>query len=104
MPDPDAGRDASGTPFNPGSDYLLRRTARHQPVSTLKTMDLRISKFFNVQHHRLEVIGDFFNLFNVNVVTTLNPNSGSDFGKPTDILGPRVFRIGGRWTFWVDLC
>ncbi len=62
-------------------------------------MDLRISKFFNVQQHRFEVIGDFFNLFNTNVVTGVNPNSGSDFGKPTDILGPRVFRIGGRWTF-----
>ena len=68
--------------------------------STLKTMDLRISKFFNVQRHRFEVIGDFFNLFNVNTVTNVNPNSGSDFGKPTDILGPRVFRLGGRWTFW----
>ena len=62
-------------------------------------MDLRIRKFFNVQQHRFEVIGVFFNLFNTTVVTGVNPNSGSDFGKPTDILGPRVFRIGGRWTF-----
>ena len=62
-------------------------------------MDLRISKFFHVQQHRLEVIGDFFNLFNTNVITGVNPNSGSNFNEPTDILGPRVFRLGGRWTF-----
>jgi hypothetical protein len=62
-------------------------------------MDFRVAKFFNVGRQRLEVIGDFFNLFNVSTVTSVNPNSGTDFTHPTDILGPRVFRIGGRWTF-----
>jgi len=45
------------------------------------------------------VLGDFFNLFNVSTVTNQNPNTGSDFGKPTGIIGPRAFRIGGRWSF-----
>jgi len=62
-------------------------------------MDLRVSKYFNVAQHRFEVIGDLFNLFNVSTVTRVNPNSGDAFGRPTDIIGPRVFRIGGRWTF-----
>jgi hypothetical protein len=62
-------------------------------------MDFRISKFFLINQQRFEVMGDFFNLFNVSTVTNVNANSGSDFGKPIDILGPRVFRIGGRWTF-----
>ena len=91
--------DANGVPFNQGAITFFAEPRDANRFPTLKTMDLRISKFFNVQHHRLEVIGDFFNLFNVNVVTNVNPNSGSDFSKPTDILGPRVFRLGGRWTF-----
>jgi carboxypeptidase family protein len=91
--------DASGTPFNQGPITFFAEPRDTNRFPTLKTMDLRISKFFNVQQHRFEVIGDFFNLFNVNTITGVNPNSGDSFGKPTDILGPRVFRIGGRWTF-----
>jgi Carboxypeptidase regulatory-like domain len=91
--------DANGVPFNQGAITFFAEPRDANRFPTLKTMDLRISKFFNVQRHRLEVIGDFFNLFNVSTVTNVNPNSGSDFGKPTDILGPRVFRLGGRWTF-----
>jgi Carboxypeptidase regulatory-like domain len=91
--------DANGVPFNQGAITFFAESRDANRFPTLKTMDLRISKFFNVQQHRFEVIGDFFNLFNVNTVTNVNPNSGSDFGKPTDILGPRVFRLGGRWTF-----
>ena len=91
--------DANGVPFNQGAITFFAEPRDANRFPTLKTMDFRISKFFNVQRHRLEVIGDFFNLFNSNVVTNVNPNSGSDFGKPTDILGPRVFRLGGRWTF-----
>ena len=91
--------DASGTPFNQGPITFFAEPRDANRFPTLKTMDLRISKFFNVQQHRFEVIGDFFNLFNTSVVTGVNPNSGPNFGRPTDILGPRVFRIGGRWTF-----
>ena len=91
--------DANGNGFNQGPITFFAEPRDANRFPTLKTMDLRISKFFNVQQHRFEVIGDFFNLFNTNVVTNVNPNSGDNFGKPTDILGPRVFRIGGRWTF-----
>ena len=62
-------------------------------------MDFRVSKFFHVGQNRLEVLGDLFNLFNVSTVTNQNPNTGPQFGNPTGILGPRAFRIGGRWTF-----
>jgi hypothetical protein len=91
--------DASGNPFNQGPITFFAEGRDANRFPTLKTMDFRVSKFFNIQQHRLEIIGDFFNLFNVSTVTNVNPNSGSNFSKPTDILGPRVFRIGGRWTF-----
>jgi hypothetical protein len=91
--------DANGTPFNQGPITFFAEPRDANRFPTLKTMDLRVSKFFKVQQHRFEVIGDFFNLFNTSVVTGVNPNSGTSFGKPTDILGPRVFRLGTRWTF-----
>ena len=62
-------------------------------------MDLRVSKYFNVRQHTFEVIGDLFNAGNVSTVTRVNPNSGDAFIQPADIIGPRVFRIGGRWRF-----
>jgi hypothetical protein len=91
--------DINGEPLNQGpiTNFAEPRGTRRFP--TLKTMDFRVSKFFLVQQHRLEVLADFFNLFNVSTVTNVNPNTGPDFGKPTGIIGPRAFRIGGRWTF-----
>ena len=91
--------DANGNPFNQGPITFFAEPRDAHRFPTLRTMDFRIAKFFVVGRQRFEAIGDFFNLFNVNTVTTVNPNSGTDFSKPTDILGPRVFRIGGRWTF-----
>jgi hypothetical protein len=91
--------DASGNAFNQGPITFFAEGRDANRFPTLKTMDFRVAKFFTFGRQRLEAIGDFFNLFNVSTVTSVNPNSGTDFRKPTDILGPRVFRIGGRWTF-----
>jgi len=91
--------DAAGNPFNQGPITFFAEPRDAHRFPTLRTMDFRIAKFFVFGRQRFEAIGDFFNLFNVNTITGVNPNSGSDFSKPTDILGPRVFRIGGRWTF-----
>ena len=91
--------DASGNAFNQGPITFFAEGRDANRFPTLKTMDFRVAKFFVLGRQRFEAIGDFFNLFNVSTVTSVNSNSGSDFDKPTDILGPRVFRIGGRWTF-----
>src|SRR5262245_18608408 len=91
--------DVNGVPFNQGPITFFAEPRDAHRFPTLKTMDFRVAKFFTFGRQRFEAIGDFFNLFNVSTVTNLNPNSGTDFSKPTDIIGPRVFRIGGRWTF-----
>jgi Carboxypeptidase regulatory-like domain len=91
--------DAGGNAFNQGPITFFAEPRDANRFPTLKTMDFRIAKYFIVGRQRFEAIGDFFNLFNVSTITNVNPNSGSDFSKPTDILGPRVFRLGGRWTF-----
>ena len=63
---------------------------------TIQYLDLRLSKPVMVNGHRLELIVDLFNLTNSNVVTNLNPNTGSAFQNPLDVLSPRGVRIGGR--------
>jgi carboxypeptidase family protein len=91
--------DANGNPFNQGPITFFAEGRDAHRFPTLKTMDFRVAKYFTMGPRRFEIIGDVFNLFNVSTVTGVNPNSGTDFSKPTDILGPRVFRIGGRFTF-----
>lgn len=91
--------DAAGNSFNQGPITFFAEPRGAHRFPTLKTMDFRVSKYINIGQQRFEIIGDFFNLFNVSTVTGVNPHSGGVFGEPTDILGPRVFRIGGRWTF-----
>jgi hypothetical protein len=91
--------DIDGNPLNQGPITIFAETRGTRRFPTLKTMDFRVSKIVRFGQHRLEVLADFFNLANVSTVTNQNPNTGSDFGKPTGILGPRAFRIGGRWSF-----
>ncbi|HTI38920.1 MAG TPA: TonB-dependent receptor [Vicinamibacterales bacterium] len=92
-------KDINGNAFNQGPITIFAEPRDSRRFPTLKTMDFRVSKIVRVQQQRFEVIGDFFNLFNVSTVTNENSNTGPDFGKPTNILGPRAFRIGGRWSF-----
>ncbi|PYQ02688.1 MAG: hypothetical protein DMF82_15340, partial [Acidobacteria bacterium] len=92
--------DINGVPFNQGpiSFFAEPRDTRH--FDTIRYLDARLGKFFNFgTRHRLEVDLDLFNAFNQNIITNLNPNTGSAIGNPTDILGPRVLRLGARWTF-----
>jgi len=91
--------DINGNDLNQGPITIFAETRGTRRFPTLTTMDFRVSKFFHVGQNRLEVLGDLFNLFNVSTVTNQNPNTGPQFGSPTGILGPRAFRIGGRWTF-----
>jgi hypothetical protein len=93
------GSDINGVDLNQGPITIFAEPRGTRRFPTLKTMDFRVSKFFRVQQHRMEVLADFFNLFNVSTVTNVNPNTGPDFGKPTGIIGPRAFRIGARWSF-----
>jgi hypothetical protein len=92
--------DANGVPFNQGPITFFGESRDAHTFSTIVYMDLRVGKFFKVgKNHRIEVDGDFFNVFNANTITNQNVNTGSAYNNATDILGPRAFRIGARWTF-----
>ncbi|HLE71940.1 MAG TPA: hypothetical protein VJH87_19830, partial [Vicinamibacteria bacterium] len=92
--------DANGNPFNQGSVSIFAEPRETFRFPSLNNVDFRASKFVDVGTHRLEFIFDVFNLFNSNVVTNFNVNTGEDvFQHPLNVYGPRVFRLGGRWTF-----
>ncbi len=66
----------------------------------VKLWDNRISRRFNLGgNHSIEGMIDLFNSLNVNAVTTQVIRNGSTFGQPTEIIAPRVFRLGVRYRF-----
>jgi hypothetical protein len=92
--------DVDGVPFNQGPITFYAEPRGGRRIETLHYMDFRVSKFFDMRSdRRLEVIFDVFNLFNANTVTGVNANTGSAFLNPLTILGPRVLRLGARFTF-----
>jgi hypothetical protein len=92
--------DINGVPFNQGPISFFAEPRDARDFDTIKYMDFRIGKFFNIgKSQRLEINVDCFNLFNTAVITNLNVNTGAAFNDPTSILGPRVVRFGARYQF-----
>lgn len=91
--------DINGVPFNQGSIsiYAEPRSSREYP--TLKMLDLRVMKAFSKGRHKLEAMVDVFNALNWSTITSINANTGTEFGSPLAIIGPRVVRIGARYSF-----
>lgn len=62
--------------------------------------DVRLSKAFKLRESReFEAIVDVFNLLNQGANTVVNTNAGPTFGRPVQILPPRIARLGARFTF-----
>ncbi len=63
-------------------------------------LDLRLSKVFGLgKYGKIELMLDGFNIFNS--VTTLGWTtlSGSSYHYITEVLSPRIFRLGVKWNF-----
>ena len=88
-----------------GGDGTLRTLA----VPTLDTQrykavwdaDFRLANNIKLAGHaQMQVTADLFNAFNSGVILGRNRTaSGSAFGRPTDVLAPRILRIGLRFNF-----
>jgi len=66
----------------------------------VKLWDNRLSKRFNMpKGQSIEAMFDLFNSLNINTVTEQVVRNGSTFGQPTEIIAPRVFRLGVRYRF-----
>ena len=75
--------------LQPGTAYTDRVTS----------VDIRVSKRFQIGRYRLEGRFDAFNALNVNPVVAYNNTYGSSYKKITDILSGRVLAFGGSLSF-----
>jgi hypothetical protein len=92
--------DANGNAFNQGNVSLFAEPRETFRFPSINNVDFRAAKSFFVGRNRLEFIFDVFNVFNSNVVTNFNVNTGEGvFQHPLNVYGPRVVRFGGRWVF-----
>jgi hypothetical protein len=98
------GRKLVVTGFNQGPFYVMA-TPRGQPGG-LRTQyqlafDQRIARDFSVRGHYFSFFLDVFNLLNLNKSLRENDLSGPLFSLrvPEEIMNPRVFRFGLRWSF-----
>ncbi len=90
--------DANGNSFNQGQVTIFAEPRESYRFPSINNIDFRASKFFVFGRNRVEFIFDVFNLLNANVVTNFNVNTAA-FQDPLNVYGPRVMRLGARWTF-----
>ena len=65
-----------------------------------KIWDNRLSKRFKTfGNQSVEGIVDLFNSLNTNTITNQTNRNGSTYLQPTEIIAPRVFRLGVRYRF-----
>jgi carboxypeptidase family protein/TonB-dependent receptor-like protein len=66
----------------------------------VKLWDNRLSKRIKLWHNQsIEGLFDLFNTLNVNTITNQTNRNGSTYLQPTEIIAPRVFRLGVRYKF-----
>ena len=66
----------------------------------VKIWDNRVSKRFKLWGNQsVEGLFDLFNTLNVNTITNQTNRNGTTYLQPTEIIAPRVFRLGVRYKF-----
>jgi hypothetical protein len=66
----------------------------------LNQIDVRFSKRFTLPSTaRFAINLDLYNLANSNWIIGYQPNFGPNFLRPTQVLSPRLFKIGGQFDF-----
>ena len=77
----------------------LVQTAEH----VVTELDLRLSKRIRIDKVRLQIDGDFYNVFNSDwpftVTSTFSTAATSAWLRPTNVLQARFFKLGVHFTF-----
>jgi hypothetical protein len=64
------------------------------------TLDLRVEKQFPIFTGQIRITADIFNVLNAGTVTAVEPTwELENYGQPIEFVGPRVIRLGLRYTF-----
>jgi hypothetical protein len=62
-------------------------------------LDLRVSKIFRAGNGQFEIIADLYNALNSSAVTGEVTTLGSSLGRPSEVVSPRILRLGGQIRF-----
>jgi hypothetical protein len=86
--------------LNQGNVTILAEPRGRTRLDNVTLWDVRFAKVFRFNRgERLEAMVDVFNLLNQAAGTIINQNVGATFGRPIQILQPRVARLGVSLTF-----
>jgi hypothetical protein len=77
-------------PFNERGD---------ERFDTVTMMDIRLSRQFTFGSRSFTPQVDFFNLTNADTTTALNNQVGTSYLFPSEILSPRIIRVGFSFNF-----
>ena len=81
------------------TEVLLDRDIDRTRYDDLHLVDLRAQKTFTLARTRATVTVDAFNLLNNDVLLRQIAQVGSTFRNPTEIVPPRLVRLGLQITF-----
>jgi len=87
----------------PGGQYVVSFTLPGFTTLNVEGVGLnagpRRKRFKTFGNQSVEGIVDLFNSLNTNTITNQTNRNGSTYLQPTEIIAPRVFRLGVRYRF-----
>ena len=108
LPKPSNSNIKAGSPwfntdaFQPNTPGTIGNLGRNNVLGPAnKNIDLGIFRSFRItERHRLEVRGEFFNVFNwVNAGTPVSTLTNANFGKVLTAGAPRIIQLGLKYSF-----
>ena len=101
---PILGRNLAACPAATGACTSTKTINLIQPQTVfgdrLTQLDLRVSKRFNLtQGVRVAINADLYNVTNTNWIIAYGTTFGPQFERPSQVLSPRMFKIGGQFDF-----
>jgi hypothetical protein len=101
---PILGRNLAACPAATGACTSTKTINLIQPQTVfgdrLTQLDLRVSKRFTLtQGVRVAINADLYNVTNSNWIIAYGTTFGPQFERPSQVLSPRMFKIGGQFDF-----
>lgn len=90
---------ALGRRLNQGNVVAVAGRRNEESYGGLNLLDLRVAYDLPIRKARAEFAVDFFNVLNINTITSRQTLSGSAFGRVLDFIPPRIVRFGVKLRF-----
>jgi len=94
---------ATGDPLSNRKSVLVSSDVGDSRLPKMSSLDARVEKAFRIQRSTLALDLDVFNITNASTVLgrqyDLRLTGATGFNKTLEIMNPRIFRLGARFTF-----